>query len=153
MPWRPSQKQRKLPGVFRHSSAHTPVSHSSTSDARRSGLKPQEWRRDDSYRKSECSCQWTQAFKQKKSHFQQENKPDATRNKWGSLKWTGCYLPALYKTIKGHEKASDVFSSEELYWRKNQKHSVSSVGQNRALSDVWVWFESVNSYQSLYQHS
>lgn len=51
----------------------------------------------------------------KKRHFQQENKPDATRNKWGSFKWTGCYLPALYKTIKGHENASDVFASEELY--------------------------------------
>lgn len=33
MPCRPSQKQRKLPGVFRHSSAHTPASHSSTSEA------------------------------------------------------------------------------------------------------------------------
>lgn len=31
-PCRPSQKQRKLPGVFKHSSAHTPVTHSSTSE-------------------------------------------------------------------------------------------------------------------------
>lgn len=47
MPWRPSQKQRKLPGVFRHSSAHTPASHSSTSDERQCGLRKLE-RRDES---------------------------------------------------------------------------------------------------------
>ena len=39
MPWRPSQKQRKLPGVFRHSSAHTRDSHSSTSDRKVEEMK------------------------------------------------------------------------------------------------------------------
>lgn len=33
-PWRPSQKHRKLPGVFTHSSAQTPSKHSSTSEGK-----------------------------------------------------------------------------------------------------------------------
>lgn len=48
MPWRPSQKQRKLPRVFRHSSAHTLVSHSSTSDRWQRRFTRQKQRRDGS---------------------------------------------------------------------------------------------------------
>lgn len=57
IPWRPSQKQRKLPGVFRHSSAHTLASHSSTSDKWQSRVV-RDWSEGEvafeSYRESQC---------------------------------------------------------------------------------------------------
>ena len=46
MPWRPSQKQRKLPGVLRHFPVQTPASHSSTSGKWQGHFKRQKPRRD-----------------------------------------------------------------------------------------------------------
>lgn len=111
MPSRPSQKQRKLPGVFRHWPAQTSVWHSSTSERRR-----RRRRRRIQKRITELASHRGRSKHKKNIHerahemrfprTQIREGKQHLRQVWFFLKQQFGTLPTPRASLKGHEGTS-----------------------------------------------